>query len=327
MVQVAKLSENERRFIVVSSLNADLSVKEISRKIGLREHVVRHIKESLLRRGILQPLYKIDTYRLGYTDFRVFLSDVAEPSRVRLEFEKRAVNHERVYWMARMTGAYKYALTFLAKDPCEMIDFFAEVQPPSKGFFANRAIGIAGEWTVFSPNFLAPEIKGRESITLTARERLDVDLDEIDERLLMAMARNPGGSISSFARALGMRVNSLQYRVERLTAKRIIRGRTYLLNCERLGIQIYRVMIIERMLSLQQRQQLRAYVCGHPNVSAFLVSTGGWDYELRFESESSETLEEFCQSIIDTFGIAIASIRTSQQVNTLKRVSYPVAPA
>lgn len=151
MAQAIKLSEKERRFIVASSLNADSSVKEIAHKTGLREHVVRHIKESLLRRGILQPLYKIDTYRLGYTDFRVFLSDVAEPSRVRQEFERRAVHHPRVYWMARMTGAFKYALTFLAKDPCEMIDFFAEVQPPSNGFFANRSIGIAGEWIVFFP--------------------------------------------------------------------------------------------------------------------------------------------------------------------------------
>jgi DNA-binding Lrp family transcriptional regulator len=107
---------------------------------------------------------------------------------------------------------------------------------------------------------------------------------------------------------------------------KILRGKTYLLNCERLGIQIYRVMIIERTLSSQQRQQLRSYVCSHPNVSAFLVSTGGWDYELRFESEASEPLQEFCQNIIDTFGVAIASIRTSQQQQTLKRVSYPVAP-
>lgn len=319
-----RLSENERRFIVVSSLNADLSVKEISRKIGLREHVVRHIKESLLRRGILQPLYKIDTYRLGYTDFRVFLSDVAEPTQVRLEFEKRAMNHERVYWMARMTGAYKYALTFLAKDPCEMIDFFAQVQPPAKGFFANRTIGIAGEWSVFSPNFLASDIKAREHITLSARNRLNEQLDETDERLLMAMAMAPASSISSLARILGMRTNTLQYRVEKLTTMNIIKGRIYLLNCERLGIQIFRVMIIERTLSPLQREQLRAYVCSHPNVSAFLVSTGGWDYEIRFESESSEALEAFCQSIVDIFGSAIASIRTSQQVNTLKRVSYPV---
>jgi DNA-binding Lrp family transcriptional regulator len=319
-----KLSENERRFIVATSLNADLSMREVAQKVGLREHVVRRIRESLIARGIIRPLYKIDTYRMGYTDFRVFLSDVAEPTRVRLEFEKRAVNHERVYWMARMTGAYKYALTFLAKDPCEMIDFFADVQPPPNGLFAHRTIGIAGEWSVFSPNFLAPEIKSRDSITLVARGRQVVDLDDVDERLLIEMARNPVATLSSLSRSMGMGASTLQYRVDKLIALQVIRGRTYLLNCEKLGIQIYRIMIIERTLSTLQRQQLRTFVSGHPNVSAFLVSTGGWDYELRFESESSVALEDFCQKIIDRFGNAIASIRTSQQVTTLKRVSYPV---
>lgn len=324
MPALIKLTENERRFIVCACLNANRSAKEIGDSLGIREHTVRHIKQSLISRGILQPLYKIDTYRIGYTDFRVFLSDVAEPTNVRLDFERRAVHHEKVYWMARMTGAFKYALTFLAKDPCEMIDFFGEVQPPNNGFFANRTIAIAGEWTIFSPNFLAPQIKSRDSITLSARERLDVRLDETDERILMTIARNPGGSLASVARAAGMKTSSLQYRVEKLSEMNVIRGQTYLLNCERLGIQIYRIMIIERTLSPEQRQQLREYVCCHPNVSAFLVSTGGWDYELRFEAESSETLENFCQSIIDRFGSAIASIRTSQQVSTLKRVSYPV---
>lgn len=176
----------------------------------------------------------------------------------------------------------------------------------------------------FSPSFLAPGVKERDSITLSARERLSVQLDETDERILMTMARNPGGSVSGFARTLGMSKSSVQYRVEKLTAIGVIRGQIYLLNSDRLGIQIYRVMIIERTLSQQQRQQLREYVCNHPNVSAFLISTGGWDYELRFESESSQALEDFCQNIIDIFGKAIASIRTSQQVNTLKRVSYPV---
>jgi hypothetical protein len=198
-----KLSDNERPFIVAASLQADRSVKEIAHKAGLREHVARHIKESLLRQGILQPLYKIDTYRIGYTDFRIFLSDVSEPTHIRLEFERRVVNHKRVYWMARMTGAFQYALTFLANDPCEMVNFFEELQPPNNGFFANRSIGIAAEWSVFSPNFLAPEIKPRDSITISARDRLTAPLDEADTRLLMAMARDPAGCISSFARTLG----------------------------------------------------------------------------------------------------------------------------
>ena len=321
---IVKLTLNERRFIVHASLNANRTIKEMSDRLEMREHAVRRIQQSLITRGILQPLYKIDTYRLGFTDFRVFLSDVAEPTKVRIDFERRAVHHERVYWLARMTGAFKYAMTFLAKDPCEMIDFFGEVQPPNNGFFANRTIGIAGEWTIFSPNFLAPQIKERESITLTARERLNVRLDDTDEKILMTMARNPAATLASIARSTGMKGSSLQYRVDKLIEMNVIRGQTYLLNCERLGIHVYRVMIIERTLSQDQRQQLRRYVRNHPNVSAFLISTGGWDYELRFEAESPETLEIFCQNIIDTFGIAIASIRTSQQVTTLKRVSYPV---
>ena len=82
-------------------------------------------------------------------------------------------------------------------------------------------------------------------------------------------------------------------------------------------------MIVERGLSVEDRDQLLKYLRSHPNVVALLTCAGGWDYEVRFETEEVEKLEEFCMSIVDTFGSRIGSILTSQQASILKRVSYP----
>lgn len=316
------LSERERKFISAAAMHADLSVKELADKLKLREHVIRSIRQSLLTRKLITPLYMIDIYRLGFTDFRIFLSDISEPSRVRKAFERRILEYPQVYWLAKMNGAFQYAITFLAKEPCEMIDFFAEIQPPTDGFYAKRSVSIAGRWTVSAPTYLAPQISQRDSITLTARERV-TDLDAKDHLILAAMAKNPSANTAALARATGLKENSLAYRIKRLTDIKVLRGQIYLLQCDALGILVYRVMIVERGLATDQREKLRRYIEGHPHVMTCLTCAGAWDYELRFETPSVDVLEDFCQTIVDNFGASIGSILLSQQVGILKRVSYP----
>lgn len=322
MKPFTSLTKNERHFIVTSAMNADLSVKEIAERIGTREHTVRHIRESLVSRGILKPLHKIDIYRLGFTDFRIYLSDIAEPTRARQAFEKKVVQAPPVYWFAKIQGAYQYGLTFLAKAPNEMVSFFGAIQPTDDGFYARKTIAIASDWTVYTPSYLAPEIKKRDSITITAQERVD-DLDESDHHILTAMAKNPASNAASLARLTGMKASSLAYRLEKLSANKVWRGPIYLLQTDLLGISVYRVMISERGLSVAERARLQRYISSHLNVVAFLRCAGAWDYEVRFETENPAALEDFCQTIIDSFGPAIGSIMNSQQVSILKRVSYP----
>jgi DNA-binding Lrp family transcriptional regulator len=322
MMPFISLSDREKKFIVTAAMNADLSVKELSDRLEMREHVCRNIRQSLLARGIIQPLHLIDIYRLGFTDFRVFLSDISEPSRIRSVFEKRILNYPQVYWLAKMNGAFQYAITFLAKETREIIDFFAAIQTPNDGFYARRTLAIAGDWTVFSPTYLTPGARRPASISFTTRERND-HLDKTDHAILSCMARNPSATIASLARLGGMKKSSLAYRVAKLTEQGVIRGQIYLLNCAALGVLVYRVMIVERGLSTEQRTQLLKYLSSHPNVVALLTCAGGWDYEVRFETETVDRLEDFCVSIIDTFGSRIGTILTSQQASILKRVSYP----
>lgn len=322
MKSFVTLSEKERQFIVVATMRAHNSVREIADILGWREHTARNIQRSLLSRGIIASIPMIDIYRIGFTDFRVFLSDIAETSRVKSIFEKRVLNYPQVYWLAKMNGAFQYAITLLAREPFEMIDFFAAIQPPEDGFYARRTIGIAATWTVFSPSYLAPELGYRESINLTARERVP-ELEEEDHLILAHIARNPSASTAALARSARIKESTLAYRLKRLTELQVLRGQVYLLRCSEIGVLVYRVMIVDRGLSVQQREKLCKYLSQHPNVVAMLRCTGGWDYEIRLEMHNAEVLEEFCQAIVDGFGRVIGSILSAQQVSILKRASYP----
>jgi len=324
MVPLYRLNEIERRLIVSWNLCADISVREIAQRADIREHKIRHALESLVRNGILVPSFLIDNYRLGYSDYGIFFSPSAETSVSRQAFENQMLADSRIAWLARMSGTFQYGATFMAKQPHDVVDFFETMQPATQGSYAKKTLRIGVDCTWFSPNYLAPDVSSRDSVSVTSREGTP-PLDSVDHAILVAMARYPASSTAHLARSTGMNASSLAYRLQKLRELGVVRGRMYSINTARLGVLMYRVMILNCGLTEQDRKKLQSLCARNPNVVAFVVCTGSWDYELRFETEHPQLLDEFCQHLIDTFGQSIGSVKVSQQLSTLKRFAYPEA--
>ena len=145
----------------------------------------------------------------------------------------------------------------------------------------------------------------------------------VDKKILVAMTNHPASSTADLSRLTGMSASSLAYRIDKMRDEKILRGRMYSIKNYLLGIFMYRVMIVDCGLTESQRRQLFDVCAKTPNVVAFVVCTGSWDYELRFEAEQPEVVDNFCQHLIDLFGKAIGSVLVSQQLSTLKRSAYP----
>ena len=317
-----RLSEIERRLIVSWNLCADLSIREIAKRADIKEHRARHALMNLVRRGILVPMYLVDNYRLGFSDCGLFFAPSAESSELRRRFETSLEKHPRIIWLARMSGTFQYGATFMARRPHELVDFSAWMQPLSQGAYAHKTTRIGIDCTWFSPNYLAPEMTERHVVSVTSRGD-SPSLDAIDRKILVTMTHNPASSTAQLSRLTGMSASSLVYRVDRMREERIVRGRMYSIKNYLLGIFMYRVMLVDCGLTETQRKQMYEECAKTPNVVAFVVCTGSWDYELRFEAEQPEEVDNFCQHLIDLFGKAIGSVLVSQQLSTLKRIAYP----
>lgn len=322
MQSYIRLSDKERAFLAANLLNADASVRELSQRSGLSERTTRNVVDSLLRRGIIAPLYHIDLFALGYLDFTAFFNRGAESSAGQRRLEQTIMNQPRVLGLNRMGGGYRYMLWFWATQVHEADELFAVLRPTEVGAHFDKTVRLAFDWTVFTPQYLSLSPQKKASIHMTSRTPL-VELDETDDRILRALSKNPAASLPMVARALAMSPSSLQYRIEKLTERNIIRGKIYRVANDKIGVQTYRVLIVDRGMNETQKALFRKAITQCPHVVAALSCTGSWDYELRFETEDSRELDVFCQSLYDTFGAAIDSIKVIQQFEILKRLSYP----
>lgn len=319
-----RLSAKERVFLANGALSAELSVKGLAKKTGLSESAVRYTRDSLLERDIIKPVYHIDLFALGYVDFTAFVSRGAESSVGRRRFEQTLINHPRVTGLSKMGGAYQYMVWLQAKEVYEIEDLFATIRPAEPGAHFEKTVRIALEWAIYTPNFLAPDSSRRVCHKASARTNRVV-IDDTDASVLAGIAKYPSLSLASIARKIHVNPNTFLYRFDKLRECNVVRGLTYILQTDLLGLQTYRVLILDRGMSGEQRTTFRKRCEACPHVVAFVSCTGNWDYELRFETESSKALDRFCQDLYDEFGSSINTITTIQQHQSLKRVAFPTS--
>ena len=322
MQSYTRLSEKERVFLASCLLDADASDKELAQRSGLSQHATRNVRTSLLRRGLIKPIYHIDLFALGYLDFTAFFNRGAESSASQRRLEHTIMTHPRVMGFNRMGGGYRYMLWFWAKQVHEAEALFTLLRPTEAGAHFEKTVRLAIDWTVFTPQHLSSRAEKRRSINMTSKTTL-VTLDDTDEAILNALSRHPEATLPTVARTLSMPPSTLQYRIEKLKERGIIRGKIYRLATDKIGVQSYRVLIVDRGMNEAQKNLFRKAIAQCHNVLAALSCTGNWDYELRFETENSRELDTFCQSLYDTFGAAIDSIKILPQFEILKRLGYP----
>ncbi len=289
---------------------------------GQREHAIRYIRDGLVSRGIIRPVYHMNYFIIGLNDFGIYFSRGSENSASRKRFEASLEKAPGVFWVAKTGGAFQYAVSFVTPKTHLLGDLFTRLRPSETGTHFEKCFGIRLDWTIYAPAYLTGDVKGRKRITLKASDSF-VEIDDTDRKVLRVLSDLPEKPIAEHARVSGMNASSFSYRVEQLRKRGVIYGRRYMLNTPALGINNQRLLIVDRGLTAEQRTELFELCSRHPSVVAFLCCTGDWDFELRFESEFPGDIDIFCQLLFDTFGNGIGSVKTVQQLNVLKQISFP----
>lgn len=316
------LSEKERQFIVAATFTADSSAKQIAGMIGIREHSVRYIRDGLIARGIIRPVFHINNFKIGLNEFGIYFSRGSENSASRKRFESQLEKAPGVFWVAKTGGSYQYALSFITPKTHLIGDLFSMLRPSEMGTHFDKSFSIHMDWTIYPPSYLTGETKRRSRITFQPSDSV-VEIDEVDRKVLRVLSDFPTKTVAEYARMTGINPSSFSYRMEQLRNHGVIYGRRYMLETQMLGISNQRLLLVDRGLTAGQRKELFDLCSRHPNVVAFLHCTGDWDFELRFESESLADIDIFYQLLFDTFGSGIGSFKTVQQLRVLKNVAFP----
>jgi len=149
---------------------------------------------------------------------------------------------------------------------------------------------------------------------------LPTGIDELDARLILALNAAPRAGIMELARRLKVARGTVQARLDKLQARRVITGFGPDLDLRVIGYNVLAFVTLE--IAQGRLKDVTEHLAGIPEVLEAHATTGPGDLHCRVVARTNEHLQEVINSILKVNGI----MRTTTQIALTEQLGHRVLP-
>jgi len=149
---------------------------------------------------------------------------------------------------------------------------------------------------------------------------LPTGIDELDARLITALAATPRAGVMELARQLGVARGTIQARLDKLQARGVVTGFDPDLHLETLGYEVLAFVTLE--IAQGHLADVVDHLTAVPEVIEAHSTTGPGDLHCRVVARTNEHLQQVLNSILEVSGI----VRTSTQIALTEQIGFRVLP-
>ena len=149
---------------------------------------------------------------------------------------------------------------------------------------------------------------------------LPTGIDELDARLITALAQTPRAGVMELARQLGVARGTIQARLDKLQGRGVITGFDPDLHLETLGYEVLAFVTLE--IAQGRLADVVDHLADIPEVIEAHSTTGPGDLHCRVVARTNEHLQAVINRILEVSGI----VRTSTQIALTEQIGFRVLP-
>jgi DNA-binding Lrp family transcriptional regulator len=149
---------------------------------------------------------------------------------------------------------------------------------------------------------------------------LPIGIDDLDARLILAMAASPRAGVMELARRLGVARGTVQARLDKLQARRVVTGFGPDLDLRALGYEVLAFVTLE--IAQGRLLDVTEHLAGIPEVLEAHATTGPGDLHCRVVARTNEHLQDVINGILKVNGI----MRTTTQIALTEQLGHRVLP-
>jgi len=149
---------------------------------------------------------------------------------------------------------------------------------------------------------------------------LSTGVDELDARLILALAGSPRAGIMELARKLKVARGTVQARLDKLQARGVITGFGPDLDLRVIGYTVLAFVTLE--IAQGRLADVTEHLAGIPEVLEAHATTGPGDLHCRIVARTNEHLQEVIARVLDVNGI----MRTTTQIALTEQLGHRVLP-
>lgn len=304
-----KLSQKEIRVLAVCETNAQISVEQISKKSGLKPHVVRHALKSLENRLIIHRRAYFNSFLLGTLPYLFAFSLSTEGKRKKTKLLQYLKSSPEVSYFAEVGGSYNVFVEVRSENTFRLQSFLDRLSLSFGNIFEAKALLALTSMNDFS---VTASISERPSVREFATELLTtrVDLDPKDLLILKNLALHWGDSDAKVARQMNMPLTSYDYHLKKMVKSGLILGARYHLDLARVGLHTFYHLVSARGFHPNLRQKMLDFARKDPAVHCLRTFIGEWDFIFECHYDDYAFSIDFVERLDHALGAEIESINS-----------------
>ena len=301
-----KIDLKDRKILYQLDLDCRQSNTQIGKKVGLKKDVVGYRIKKLQEECVIRNYYaEIDTFRLGYNVFRVYINFQYVSSNVKEDIIQYFVNYQNSWVVGTAKSEVDLGVVIWVKDIFEFYQFWEKTLDLYEDYFSKYAISIYTQAIVYKKSYLLPDeqdIIDREMFKISCGGK-PVEIDETDHKLINELAVNARAALLDLAEKLGCSSQNVSYRVKNLIKSGVIKAFRVNLDISKLDLHRFKVDIYLKNHKL--KKPVFDNLKDKPYLE-FMNFTIGWaDLEPEFVLKNVDELIKILEEIDTKFSGAI----------------------
>ncbi|MBN1280276.1 MAG: Lrp/AsnC family transcriptional regulator [Candidatus Thermoplasmatota archaeon] len=303
---MAAIDLKDRKILYELDLDARQSLTQIGKKVGLKKDVVSYRIKRMQDEGIIKNFFTdIDTFRLGYHVFRIYINFQYVTSQMKEEIINYFVEYKNSWVVASAKSEFDMVVVIWVRDIFEFYQFWEKTLDKYEDYFAKYAISIYIKAHVYKKSYLLPNLQtgeNREIYQINCGGQ-SVEIDETDHQLLNELAVNARAPLVELAEKLGCSSQTINYRIHNLVKSQVIRAFRVNVDLSKFELKHYKVDIYLKDHKL--KKPVFEYLKDKPYLEYMNLAIGWADLEPEFVVNNFDELLKILEDINTKFSGAI----------------------
>lgn len=322
-MSLKQLDLKDRQILYQLDINSRQSNSEIGKKVKLSKQVVDYRIKRLVKEGYLTRFATvIDTYKLGITKFKIYISLENADKNIIKEITEFLKKHKKTEWIATCSGKFDIIAGYIVKDAYEFDEALKEIDERFSNYISSREVTISLGVPHWRKEYLLDNKEHYPAI-FQGGKREHFEIDKLDEEIIKILVNNARMSTVEIAKRLNTTSRIVLYRIKNLVKNKVIIMHKIFLDLNRINWIYCKAIIKFKNLTKQKYNQFFTYCSQLKNLTYLINCIGPWNIELDFEIEDFNKFHKIMLELRDRFSDIIKDYDFAVVMNEDKLDYYP----
>ena len=305
---MVKIDLKDMKILYELDLNCRQTNTKIGKKVGLKKDVVAYRIKRMQDEGIIKNFWTaIDTFKLGYNVFRIYINFHYVSEQIKKDIIEYFTNYENSWAVVSVKGPIDLSIVVWVKNIYNFYNFWDKTLEKYEDYFEKYTISIYIKAIGYKKSYLLDKPHATDRIMYeTICDGKTTIIDEVDYKILNEVAINARTPIIEIAKKLNCSSQTIKYRLNNLKKNGVIQAFRVNIDRSKIGLQLSKVDIF--LKEYKQRRNIIKYLDDMGCIECLNVAAGWSDIEPEIVVENMSKLMEILDSVNKKYPNAIRKV-------------------